>query len=108
MKHDIYSLGVCLLEIGLWEPFIVQKDGDPFMCDEYCRMAVASNIVEQEHSDQIAKLTLPKALQEVMITLAKDALPQRMGLAFTDLVPPHVLHVWKVYLGIQMMKRMSV
>jgi hypothetical protein len=23
MQHDIYSLGVCLLEIGLWEPFVV-------------------------------------------------------------------------------------
>ncbi|KAK4463515.1 hypothetical protein QBC42DRAFT_265427 [Cladorrhinum samala] len=22
MQHDIYSLGVCLLEIGLWEPFV--------------------------------------------------------------------------------------
>jgi hypothetical protein len=22
MQHDIYSLGVCLLEIGLWRPFV--------------------------------------------------------------------------------------
>ncbi|KAF3407379.1 hypothetical protein DPV78_000090 [Talaromyces pinophilus] len=22
MQHDIYSLGVCLLETGLWEPFV--------------------------------------------------------------------------------------
>jgi hypothetical protein len=22
MQHDIYSLGVCLLEIGLWESFV--------------------------------------------------------------------------------------
>ncbi|KAH7031486.1 uncharacterized protein B0I36DRAFT_363172 [Microdochium trichocladiopsis] len=22
MQHDIYSLGVCLLEVGLWEPFV--------------------------------------------------------------------------------------
>jgi serine/threonine protein kinase len=27
MQHDIYSLGVCLLEIGLWQSFI-QYDGD--------------------------------------------------------------------------------
>lgn len=27
MQHDIYSLGVCLLEIGLWEPF-VKSDTD--------------------------------------------------------------------------------
>lgn len=86
MKHDIYSLGICLLEIGLWEPFIIQKNGQPFMCDKYCRMAVASNTVREEHSDQIAKLTYPKTVQDVMISLAKDALPQKMGLAFTDLV----------------------
>ncbi|KAJ5698507.1 hypothetical protein N7462_000512 [Penicillium macrosclerotiorum] len=34
MKHDIYSLGVCLLEIGLWESFVeyttdLEFDGPP-------------------------------------------------------------------------------
>jgi hypothetical protein len=24
-KHDIYSLGVCMLEILLWQPFVVEK-----------------------------------------------------------------------------------
>ncbi|KAF8541611.1 hypothetical protein BDD12DRAFT_878289 [Trichophaea hybrida] len=29
MQHDIYSLGVCLLEIGLWSSFVVrQKEGN--------------------------------------------------------------------------------
>jgi serine/threonine protein kinase len=26
MQHDIYSLGVCLLEIGLWEPLVTYDD----------------------------------------------------------------------------------
>jgi hypothetical protein len=25
MQHDIYSLGVCLLEIGLWESMLLQQ-----------------------------------------------------------------------------------
>jgi hypothetical protein len=31
MQHDIYSLNVCLLEIGLWESFVeyVPEDGGP-------------------------------------------------------------------------------
>lgn len=31
MQHDIYSLGVCLLEIGLWEPlvkYVYRSGGD--------------------------------------------------------------------------------
>ena len=27
MQHDVYSLGVCLLEIGLWKSFITYDDG---------------------------------------------------------------------------------
>lgn len=32
MQHDIYSLGVCLLELGLWETFV-----------SYDRLTLASN-----------------------------------------------------------------
>ena len=28
MQHDIYSLGVCLLEIGLWAPFVHWEEKD--------------------------------------------------------------------------------
>lgn len=52
MQHDIYSLGVCLLEIGLWEPFVtygldgvaqpspvlaggMSRDEDPFALKEH-------------------------------------------------------------------------
>jgi hypothetical protein len=27
MQHDIYSLGVCLLELGLWESFVEYTEG---------------------------------------------------------------------------------
>lgn len=85
MKHDIYSLGVCLLEIGLWEPFIVDKGETKFMNDIYCNMAVDSGKVKPEDSCKIASLTWPKVVQDVMLALAKDTLPQRMGFAYTDL-----------------------
>lgn len=40
MGHDLYSLGVCLLELGLWEPLIAaENDQPPKMCDRYCDMA---------------------------------------------------------------------
>jgi hypothetical protein len=86
MKHDIYSLGVCLLEIGLWEPFIVDKEDKKFMSDRYCSMAVDSGKVKPEDSAKIASLTWPQIVQEVMLALAKEALPQRMGFAYTRLV----------------------
>ena len=28
MQHDIYSLGICLLEIGLWKPFVQQSQSE--------------------------------------------------------------------------------
>jgi hypothetical protein len=28
MQHDIYSLGVCLLEVGLWKSFIEYPEPD--------------------------------------------------------------------------------
>jgi serine/threonine protein kinase len=87
MQHDIYSLGVCLLEIGLWEPFIITNaQGQEFMCDKFRELAVASGFVTQEESNSISKLTKPMTVQKVMIALAKGLLPQRMGLIFTDLV----------------------
>ncbi|KAJ5715233.1 uncharacterized protein N7483_012414 [Penicillium malachiteum] len=30
MQHDIYSLGICLLEIGLWESFLEYTDDEEF------------------------------------------------------------------------------
>ena len=69
MQHDIYSLGVCLLEVGLWESFLSYEDsataplpaavlGITLDCPEFKRSAL---------------------IKEHLIALAKRDLPRRMG-----------------------------
>jgi serine/threonine protein kinase len=86
MGHDIYSLGVCLLEIGLWEPLIVKRDNDQKMCDKYRNVALKLGLVKPEDADKTKVLTKPNILQQVMVGLAEAELPQRLGTAFSKLV----------------------
>lgn len=72
MQHDIYSLGVCLLEIGLWESF-VSKEGhvSPLLAG-----------FEHDPSTFIGK----RSLKDHFTTLAREKLPARMGKMFTEVV----------------------
>lgn len=81
MQHDVYSLGVCLLEIGLWSSFVKYND------------AAAESYVE---IFEIPEASVPPAVRghktrayEVkrkMISLAKRELPSRMGDKYTAVV----------------------
>lgn len=77
MQHDIYSLGVCLLEIGLWGSFLAYEGEDgsqttptPVLC------ANAKNLEEQP----------PDAVKDHLISLAEAQLPLAMGTVYTDVV----------------------
>lgn len=61
MQHDIYSLGVCLLEIGLWESFVDSE----------------------EYKHHFVKRRVPK---DQYIALAKEKLPSKMGEKYTKVV----------------------
>ncbi|KAH8588877.1 hypothetical protein B0O99DRAFT_600385 [Bisporella sp. PMI_857] len=65
--HDIYSLGVCLLEIGLWDSFIIESK-------------------LEENGPIIQTMTEPLIEQKVYITLAGDRLAYEMGEAYSKLV----------------------
>lgn len=76
MQHDIYSLGVCLLEIGLWESFISYK--------EQADQPTLSHILTpptQEASDQLST-----AFKEQFLALARKSLPARMGTRYAGVV----------------------
>ncbi|KAI8622928.1 hypothetical protein F5Y19DRAFT_460523 [Xylariaceae sp. FL1651] len=83
MQHDIYSLGVCLLEIGLWRSFIwyPQYDSDA--------TPVPGLALELSFSDkdfENVQLTGRQQTQEHFMALAKKELPRRVGDAYTDIV----------------------
>jgi hypothetical protein len=99
--HDIYSLGVCLLEVGLWEPLIVTKrDTDALLvdvndsydvtentvCDTYRKVALKHNLVAPEDAESVKIMTRKRTVKEVLIAMARDALPQRMSTDYADIV----------------------
>ena len=86
MGHDIYSLGVCLLEIGLWDPFIVVEDGRHRFSAAYERMAFRLGCVRREEPAWESTLKKPNVVQQVMVGLAKNELPPRTGTVYADLV----------------------
>jgi hypothetical protein len=81
--HDIYSLGVCLLEIGLWESFLVYDEEhpklSPLLSDSKAKWKRENDTVSQSMSDSQIE-------QKVFITLAGDSLAYEMGEAYSKLV----------------------
>ena len=85
--HDLYSLGVCLMELGLWEPLITaDNDKPPTMSDRYCDMAWKTKCIDPEGVGVLKRLVKPTVVQEVMIGLAEHDLGQEMGKAFSRVV----------------------
>jgi hypothetical protein len=75
MQHDIHSLGVCLLEIGLWGSFVVySEDGQ-----------VAPGKLLGFSQDDIGKMG-PSAIEERFVTVANAELPRVMGELYTGIV----------------------
>ena len=76
MQHDIYSLGVCLLEIGLWNSFVEASD-----------LAKPSAILKV--TEQLAMRNSLKAaveIKNILVKMAKTLLPSLVGLQYTDVV----------------------
>ncbi|CAI7629305.1 unnamed protein product [Penicillium crustosum] len=76
MQHDIYSLGVCLLELGLWESFV-----------SYDELTVASN----DNAPTPARAPILGTgggvyFQRHLLLLAQGELRKRMGTRYSDVV----------------------
>lgn len=76
MQHDIYSLGICLLEIGLWHSFLSYRDdaSDPIPSPKLS-MSLDGQECEQ-----------PTLVKEHLMDLAHQHLPDRMGDRYEKLV----------------------
>ncbi|KAK0650999.1 hypothetical protein B0T16DRAFT_72038 [Cercophora newfieldiana] len=79
MQHDIYALGVCLLEIGLWVSFVAYDDEDtPQMSGGLESDAVGQNFFRTPE--------MRLKLKEHFVALARERLPSRMGDKYTTVV----------------------
>ncbi|KAM0543152.1 hypothetical protein ACHAPJ_012450 [Fusarium lateritium] len=75
MQHDIYSLGVCLLEIGLWESFVLYEETG---------QVVPSALIESFlSSDTTSRI---ETLKNGLVTLARTSLPGRTGSKYAEIV----------------------
>ncbi|XXG96410.1 hypothetical protein Hte_002692 [Hypoxylon texense] len=88
MQHDVYSLGVCLLELGLWESFVTYDD-NPEGRDDQELKKVPSPILglTLDDFDLNENLSSPSMrLKSHLVDLAKSKLPQRIGDRYTAVV----------------------
>ncbi|KAF3021956.1 hypothetical protein E8E14_009718 [Neopestalotiopsis sp. 37M] len=97
MQHDIYSLGVCLLEIGLWDPLVqytTEEGAAPFLpihdipqrgtvLDDYMEVN-ESNIVPGR--EDACLLLSGEPFKKYLVTLANAELPALVGDRFTEIV----------------------
>ncbi|KAK3344205.1 hypothetical protein B0T25DRAFT_593558 [Lasiosphaeria hispida] len=89
MQHDIYSLGVCLLEIGLWQSFVEYSDSATPMAKfgTVCQDFVDKFI--REHQVAVGASQLGIAFfffKDYLVDLARVELPHRMGERYSEVV----------------------
>jgi serine/threonine protein kinase len=77
MQHDIYSLGVCLLEIGLWASFVLHSGTEP-------EPSTSLNIGSELRSDN--KKQAATHIKQKLIDKARRELPSKMGKTYTSVV----------------------
>ncbi|KAJ5127737.1 hypothetical protein N7448_008516 [Penicillium atrosanguineum] len=77
MQHDIYSLGVCLLEIALWRSF-VELEGDA--ATPWSDLRIGTAICEKDARRG------GFAIKKQLTMLAKARLPALVGDRYTDIV----------------------
>lgn len=72
MEHDIYSLGVCLLEIGLWTSFVAYDSEE-----KPCQGEILNAIPDTQS---------PTDLKTALVLMAKEQLPSKMGDRYCSIV----------------------
>lgn len=80
MQHDIYSLGVVLLEIGLWKSFVVYDS------EGQSASSKPNSILGAESTSSSSPIGNALVVKNKLETLAESKLPARMGKRYTDIV----------------------
>ena len=87
--HDIYSLGVLLLEIGLWKSLVVHGSNSEYtVSEQYQQTAIKLGITEHDSPGTLKELVKPANCPSIFKSLARDQLPANMGMGekYTRLV----------------------
>ncbi|KAK2756396.1 hypothetical protein FQN54_005288 [Arachnomyces sp. PD_36] len=79
MQHDIYSLGVCLLELGLWESFVSYDD-------KYSYLPNDGRSTNATRTATLGADVLPLVFKDRLLSLARGPLRRRMGSKYSEVV----------------------
>lgn len=79
MQHDIYSLGVVLLEIGLWSSFVTHSE-DQNAIGPGPELLISHLISTNDQRKAAAEIKI------ILVELARSRLPELMGRIYTDIV----------------------
>ena len=86
LNHDIYSFGVCLLVIGLWEPLISRENETARLSRLYTKTAFHLGLVDPEASNSSDRLKMPAVVRKILLGLAEQVLALRMDKEFVGVV----------------------
>lgn len=82
MQHDVYSLGVCLLELGLWESFAI-FDAQENALNPSQALSLSRKDFDKPQEDA----RQPSShIKDHLVDMAKRRLPMRMGDKYTAVV----------------------
>jgi len=91
MQHDIYSLGVCLLEIGLWQSLVVYNSSGAEMSESIQGLSIEdrptpSALLSELSNPDKDGMSKASMVKDALVMLAQRDLPSRMGDRYTDVV----------------------
>lgn len=86
MQHDVYSLGVCLLELGLWESFVCCESDIGDQTGEKKRPSASLGLGLDSFQFQDEGSTLSAKIKTRLVDVARTKLPSRMGDKYTSVV----------------------
>ena len=84
MQHDIYSLGVCLLELGLWDSFVDYcEEGDAATKHPSAALGLTLSDFGPGSGDLS---TVSRRIQDHLVMMAETKLPERAGEKYAQVV----------------------
>ncbi|GFF85094.1 hypothetical protein IFM60648_07249 [Aspergillus lentulus] len=77
MEHDIYSLGVCLLEVGMWSSFALNEGDAVTPCGE---LEISNALADNDPRRR------GFAVKDRLVQLSKERLPSLVGDRYSEIV----------------------
>ncbi|KAH0428005.1 het-s domain protein [Colletotrichum camelliae] len=85
MQHDVYSLGVCLLELGLWDSF-VEYNSDAGEASGEKMLGTGLGLSLGDFEFQPGNIEQTQKIKNQLLNLAKARLPALMGDKYASVV----------------------